>query len=208
MDWSDYQVEGQLSIEDIVLETWKDVVGYEGYYKVSNWGRVMSVERKVWNGKGYKTESSRILKQAYNQKGYPIVYLSKESKQKTVTVHRLVALAFIPNPLDKPQVNHIDGDKTNNLVDNLEWCTNEENQIHAVKHGLNDHSKYKAGKKERAVAKIDTKTGEVIETYKSAADATRAIGYKSKSNIGACCRGEKKTVGGFKWRYVEDKEVV
>ena len=208
MDWSDYEVDGQLSIEDIALETWRDVVGYEGYYKVSNIGRVKSVERKIWNGKGYKTEFSRILKQALNYKGYPIVYLSKESKQKTVSVHRLVALAFISNPQNKPQVNHIDGNKKNNNVSNLEWCSNQENQLHAVINKLNDHSTYKSGKAERPVYKIDTETNEIIAKYNSIAEATDAIGYKSKSNIGACCRGLKKTVGGYKWKYADERKVM
>ena len=91
MDWSDYEVEGQLSIEDIVLEIWRDVVGYEGYYQVSNTGKVKSISRNIWNGKGYIKSSGKLLKQGTNQKGYPIVYLSKNSKSKTITVHRLVA---------------------------------------------------------------------------------------------------------------------
>jgi hypothetical protein len=208
MDWSDYEVDGQLSIEDIVLETWRDVVGYEGYYQVSNTGKVKSISRNIWNGKGYIKSSGKLLKQGTNQKGYPIVYLSKNSKSKTITVHRLVAKAFIENPSDKPQVNHIDGNKKNNNVSNLEWCSNQENQLHAVINKLNDHSTYKSGKAERPVYKIDTETNEVIAKYNSISEATDAIGYKSKSNIGACCRGLKKTVGGYKWVYADERQVM
>lgn len=198
-----YECDGQLSFEE-----WKDVVGYEGYYQVSNYGRVKSIQRSVWNGKGYFINNGKILKQAKNKKGYPIVYLSKNAKQKTITVHRLVALAFIPNSFKKPQVNHIDGNKENNYVENLEWCTNQENQEHAVKHGLNDHSLYQSGKKPKPVYQIDIKTNEVIAMYDSIAKATESIGFKSKSNIGACCRGLKKSVGGYKWMYADERKVM
>lgn len=198
-----YECDGQLSFEE-----WKDVVGYEGYYQVSNYGRVKSIQRSVWNGKGYFINNGKILKQAKNKKGYPIVYLSKNAKQKTITVHRLVALAFISNPQNKPQVNHIDGNKKNNNVSNLEWCSNQENQLHAVINKLNDHSTYKSGKAERPVYKIDAETNEIIAKYNSISEATDAIGYKSKSNIGACCRGLKKTVGGYKWKYADEREVM
>ena len=190
------------------MEIWKDIKGYEGYYQVSNKGNVRSVERKVSNHTGQILLKSRALKQAFNYKGYPIVYLSKDAKQKTIVVHRLVAMAFIENTDNKPQVNHIDGNKRNNDVSNLEWCTNKENQIHAVKNKLNDHSKYKAGKKARPVLKIDNKTGDVLERYGSISEASISIGHATSSNIGSCCRGKKKTVGGFRWRYDNIKEVV
>lgn len=191
-----------------MTEEWRDITGYEGIYKVSNMGRVLSLERLVWNGKGYKTEPQKILKQGRNHKGYPIVYLSKDAKQKTISVHRLMAKAFIPNPLNKPQVNHIDGVKTNNIVSNLEWCTNQENQEHAVLLKLNDHTKYDSGKPKRAVLKVDQITGEVLGRYGSIAEASRAIGHRSKSNIGTCCRGLKKSVGGYKWIYESERKVM
>ena len=96
------------------LEIWKKISGYEDYY-ISTWGRVKNTE-------------NRIMKPEVHDKGYLRVDLyDKDGNRKHAKVHRLVAQAFIPNPLNKPQVNHIDGNNQNNSVSNLEWCTNEEN---------------------------------------------------------------------------------
>lgn len=103
-------------------EIWRDIDGYEGKYQVSNWGRVRNVKRNI------------IIKPYLNHKGYEKVSLSRGTKGNTDKhrVHRLVALAFIPNPNDLPQVNHKDGNKRNNSVSNLEWCTNLQNAQHAA----------------------------------------------------------------------------
>lgn len=124
-------------------EIWKDVKGYEGYYKVSNYGNVKSVDRVIKSksprhNNGLIKRKGAVMKQRLSHKGYPTVYLSKNNSQKTVVVHRLVAKAFIPNPENKPQVNHKDTDKENNNVNNLEWSTNIENMRHAVKSGVFD----------------------------------------------------------------------
>ena len=115
-------------MELMSLEQWKDIKGYEGLYQVSNYGRV---KRKYNNGK------IRILKPISTNNGYLRVSLSKNSVNNTYFVHRLVAQAFILNPENKPEVNHIDGDKTNNKIENLEWCTRSENIQHAFYTGLN-----------------------------------------------------------------------
>ena len=189
------------------MEIWRDIEGYEGRYKISNTGKVKSIQRQVSNGTGLATLPTRILKQGINYKGYPIIYLSKNSKSRTLPIHRLVAKAFIPNPKNKPQVNHIDGNKVNNNASNLEWVTNSENQVHAYEMGLNSVTG-RAGKQKRAVIQVDMKTGEYLNEYDSIAEATKAIGFVSKSNIGACCRGIKKSVGGYKWIYKEESEVM
>lgn len=120
-------------------EVWKDVVGYEGFYKVSNLGRVKSLDRYV--GHPQKGEKGRlcksvVLKQKEDKDGYKKVNLKKKQKGNTQSVHRLVAQAFIENPLNKPQVNHINGVKSYNVLKNLEWATSSENRQHAYNAGL------------------------------------------------------------------------
>lgn len=119
------------------LEIWKDIVGYEGYYQVSNYGRVKSLERCVTHSrKGKEFIRERILKQHINK--YCFVVLSKNGFTTNKTVHRLVAIAFIPNPLNLPEVNHNnpDGDKTDNREWMLNWADREGNNTHAMENNL------------------------------------------------------------------------
>lgn len=123
------------------LEIWKDVKDYEGLYQVSNLGNVKSLDRIVEtkNRKNY-LRKGKVQKKSVNSFGYETVGFTVDNKTKIYRVHRLVALSFIENPENKPQINHIDGNKTNNNVNNLEWCTSSENQIHSVSTGLSNPS--------------------------------------------------------------------
>lgn len=113
-------------------EEWRQISGWEGYYEVSNCGRVRSCDRLVRHAKGgVALKNGRVLKERNDGKGYPFVGLYRASKGKQERVHRLVAAAFIPNPRNLPQVNHIDGDRANPDVSNLEWVTLVENLLHA-----------------------------------------------------------------------------
>ena len=105
-----------------VEEVWKNVVGYEGLYQVSNLGNVRSVDRNIFNGKTLAKKRGKTMKSYVVRNGYVSTRLSKNGEVKNCLVHRLVAMAFIPNPNNLPQVNHKDENKQNNHVDNLEWC--------------------------------------------------------------------------------------
>ena len=191
---------------------WKDVVGYEGLYKISEKGDVLSLPRLVnANKKGQRMTEKRILKQQLNHKGYPLVSLSHINdgkNNKMFSVHRLVAKAFIPNPNNLPQVNHIDGNKQNNHYTNLEWCDNSYNQIHAYRIGLNK-SNPNSGRPSKPVLKMNKVTHEVLEEFSSASEAARHH-YTSEGNVAAYCRGKGKSnshnLKGFYWRYKEDYE--
>lgn len=125
------------SLDDLEGEVWKDVVGWEYCYEVSNFGRVKTKSR-MRNGRSNTvvSVSSKIKDTYFDEDGYERVCLYFENKSKLLGVHRLVAEAFIPNPNNLPQVNHKDGDKANNTVDNLEWVTNTENIRHSIQIGI------------------------------------------------------------------------
>lgn len=178
-------------------EIWKDIPGYEGCYQASNLGNIKSIPRYVSNHTGMLLVKEKLITQRKNKQGYMICYLSKNAKDECFRVHRLIAKTFIPNPENKPQVNHIDGNKSNNRLENLEWCTNSENQIHAFKNGLN-YVTGRAGKPKRKVEQIDMNTNCVIKVFESIAQAQRETNSK---NIGMCCRGERNFANGYKWRY-------
>lgn len=180
-----------------MVEIWKPVVGFEGLYEVSNFGRVRSLKRNTTSGK--------IMTNEVNHKGYCRVTLTKNNKWKHFSVHRLVAEAFIQNPQNKSQINHIDGNKSNNSVENLEWCTASENQIHARLMGLNS-----IGMNNEMFSKpveMYSILGLYLYTFKSIADAERHTGINHRA-ISSCCKHKTgyKTAGGFVWEYTKGDE--
>ena len=173
-------------------EVWMDVVGYEGYYKVSNKGNVRSVERTDALG---RKQGGLTLRLAPHTGGYLCITLNKNGKKKTKLVHRLVAETFLPNPNNYPEVNHLDEDKTNNELSNLEWCEPSYN----INYG--PRNKKDAQTKSKKVRAINIESGEVA-TFSSTKDAMRK-GYSS-GNVSAACRGiyyGGNLYRGYEWSY-------
>lgn len=180
------------------IEIWKDIPEYEGLFQVSNKGRVKSLKRKVRRGYKYelKTVPEKIRSLSIDKHGYYHLALSKNNKRKNYFLHRLVAMVFIPNPENYPVINHIDGNKKNCCVENLEWVTISENAKHAYRAGLKKPSG--GATKYRPVAQY-TIDGKFLKKYKSIAEAMK----ETKSlNIGSCLnkKNKHKTSGGFIWK--------
>ena len=180
-----------------MIEEWREIEGYEGLYMVSNQGRVKSLVK--WH---------RILKPLNQGAGYYSVILYKDRIARNFLVHRLVANAFIPNPENKPCIDHIDCNRHNNIVSNLKWCTHKENSNNVVTlkkiHDNNPH-RDKFGKDSQShIPVICIETGAL---YYGTCEASRKTGI-DPSSIAKVCRNEKyfKTAGGYHWRYATDEE--
>lgn len=181
-------------------EIWKDIDGYEGLYQVSNLGRVKRL--KFTNGK-VSFAKETILKQSLNTRGYSIVSLSKNDIKSTKTVHRLVALSFLENQKNYKEVNHIDGNKQNNCVENLEWCDRNYNIQHAFKNKLNLGSmKNRLGSQNPSSITVYQYSldGKFISSFGSVREAERITGIRC-SDITMCCRGKTKKSHGYIWKY-------
>ena len=186
------------------IEIWKDIEGYEGFYQVSNLGRVKSLERDVFNPRGtvIRHMKEKILVQNIGKLGYAYVNLYLNGKMKTIKTHRLVAMAFLPNPENKPMVNHKDEVKTNNVVDNLEWCDNKYNANYGTRNSriIQNRRSYKLGNAPKAKAVF---CEELNKTFDCAKRAEQELGIWGTSII-KVCKGKAKTTGGFHWKYAND----
>ena len=188
-------------------EYWKDVKGYEGYYQVSNKGNVRGVDRIVrHSGCFTRIHKGRMILQNLDGSGYPQLGLYKDGVCRKRHVHRIVALAFMEINLDKSEVNHIDENKTNNNLSNLEWCTKKENNNYGTKiQRTTAHTNYKsiALKNSKPVIQYDINRNEV-KRWGSLAEIYKEKGY-STGNISICCNGKyKKPLYGFYWEYEEN----
>jgi len=176
-------------------EVWKDIAGYEGLYQVSNQGNVRSLDRvSAHSLSGKITLKGKDVAKSFNGR-YLFVNLTKEGKTKRLLIHRLVAEAFIPNQNGLPCVNHKDENKKNNVVGNLEWCTNQYNSNYGT---CIERSREK---KEKKVCQYDL-NGNFIKEWKSLAEAERIGGFDHRG-ISRCATGQRKKAYGYIWRYKE-----
>lgn len=193
-----------------LVEEWRNVKGYEGLYQVSDWGNVRSLDRinefynpmlkkmskRFWEGK--------VLKKVKNQDGYDVVSLRDYNhKGHDGKVHRLVAEAFLPNPQNKPTVDHINGDKQDNRVENLRWATNKENNNNpntiVNMRGIQNGRQLNRKDSSKVVYQY-TLDGILINTYPSASEAARQIGCHI-GTIAQVCRGVRTKAFNYKWSY-------
>ena len=177
-------------------EIWKDIEGYEGYYQISNMGRIKSVDRKIILRNGFVRRcKGREMKIFHDGGGYCFVMLSKDGECKPKKIHRLVAEAFIDNPEGLETVNHKDYNKDNNRVENLEWMTRKDNI-------------YYGGQKGIMVGMMPNRFVRCVETgevFCSVREAGRSVGV-SHTQISRACRNEDKTAGGLHFQYYEVEE--
>lgn len=179
-------------------EIWKDIKEYEGLYQVSNLGRVRSLDRIINTEQGKRKILGKIRKtRKDSRRFYLLVDLSKNNKTKTFLVHRLVALSFINNPNNLPQINHKDENKENNFIKNLEWCDLSYNQNYG---SLPQRRKTFIKKAHKINSKkiISLEDGKI---FNSIQEAGKFFNIES-SNIGRVCKGERKTAGGKTFKYV------
>lgn len=181
-------VPNEIRLKDDPNRVWRNIRGFDGY-KVSNDGYV------------YSEKTRRILNRINNNKGYYHICLTVDGKMQYQLLHRLIAEAFIPNPEGKPFINHIDGNKKNNKIENLEWVTNQENIRHAFEIGL---MKGRPSNRKKAILQIDKDTKQVIKEYSSQLEASKELNIHVGS-LSQCLNGKYKTAGGYIWRYKEDK---
>ena len=190
-------------------EIWKDIIGYEGLYQVSNFGRVKSLDKIMFVYGCQKDpiqaiKKGKILTPRKNSDGYDKVSLTKNKVAKEYFIHRLVAICFLDNPNNYEEVNHIDGNKTNNNVSNLEWCTHLQNMQHCYENNLRKKStthcglKYGNNPNAKKVYQYDLNMN-FIASWSSFSEAANFVGVDS-SNISRCCSGETKTCKGFIWK--------
>ena len=189
-------------------EIWKNIEGYPNY-QVSNMGRIKRLST------GYYRRTEKILKPQLQNNGYLHIKLSQKDKTKCILVHRLVAQVFIPNPNNLPQVNHINEDKTDNRVENLEWCTQKYN----INYGNGISKRVKTNKENGTYKKIGeinskirsksilqfSKDNSFIRRWDCIMDVQRELGYDNKQ-ICSCLKNRQKTAKGFKWVYADDYE--
>ncbi len=184
--------------EKAEIEIWKPIPGYP-QYEVSNMGRVKRLPGYQNSGRGPAYHKGGILVPRPRKAGYLGVGLFYKNKGKYYQIHRLVAMAFIPNPNNYPHVNHKDENPANNRADNLEWCTPKYNNNYGTKRARLSISHTDNPKQLKPVIQF-TIDGALVKEYPSIKEAARVTGL-CKNGISSCCNGRSTNCGGFQWRF-------
>jgi hypothetical protein len=185
-------------------EIWKDVVGYEGYYMVSSFGRLASLGRLVRFGSMLLPKAPKIMSITSTNERYNKAVLKVDGTKKSVNVHRLVATAFIPNPNNYRCIDHIDGDKTNNHISNLRWCSDLINQNNPITRAKQRTTLRNKGSKFAPVKIVGIKEDKSIIVYDTICEATKDGHLQSM--ISECCNGNRSMHHGIKWMRYTDYE--
>lgn len=182
-------------------EIWKDIPGYRGEYQASSLGKIRSVK---------KDRKIKILSDRKHPNGYFYTMVCMDGICQTKKAHRLVSFTFIPNPQNKPQVNHKNGVKTDNRVENLEWVTHKENGIHAYKTGLTKKPPGCLGKlgilahNSKQILQMSL-AGDIIQAFGSLMEVERLLGF-THTSICSCCLGKTKKAHGYTWKYITKEQ--
>lgn len=199
------------------MEIWKDIIWYEWLYQVSNIWNVKSLQKtnigRWWCLRIYK---EKIMKLSKDTKGYTFVRLANNKKTKNMKIHRLVAQAFIPNPEKKPDVNHINWITTDNRLENLEWVTKSENQLHSIRvlwnktlFQTNHPHKWKFWKNNHLSKKVNQYDlqGNFIKTWDCMRDVRREL-WINVGHLSSVCKWNRKTTGWYKWEFVKNDLII
>lgn len=181
------------------MEVWKDVIGYEGFYQVSNKGNVKSLS---WRNTG----TVRNLTPKVTNRGYSHVHLYSDGIPKSHTIHRLVALHFIKNPLNYPVINHKDENPSNNHAENLEWCDQSYNTLYSMSKCRGRAVSRNRGVPYKQTPKIEQRTlsGDLVRVWVSFVAIKHSIN-RNESSIRDCCNGKRRQAYGFKWAYAHQE---
>lgn len=202
-----------LSMEDFEGEVWKDIPDYEGWYQVSNFGRIKSVDRQFMlqrvcdNVPRIITRKACIIKACTKRGDYLTCHLKKNGTSKSVKFHQVVCKAFHPNPGELPEINHINEVKTDNRADNLEWCTRRYNATWGTVIERNRQKRINNPLLSRKVYQYD-KEGKFISAYPSIKEAAKVVGAKETNIASVCNNGKSSTAAGFIWSFTKDEEVI
>lgn len=186
-------------------EEWRIINDTLGYFVISNLGRVVALSRYVNRCKvgGWMTKP-HLMSIKINNSGYAVIHLMTIGVDINKTIHRLVAEAFIPNPNNHPHIDHIDGDKTNNVASNLRWVSRSMNMLNPITRMRNSKARIgKPASNKKAVVQL--KDGKIVAKYESATDACKTLGL-SGGTLCDCCKNQKHTYKGFNWMYLSDWE--